>query len=210
MDYKSVIFDLDGVICSTDEYHYTAWKKISDENNLNFDEEINNQLRGVSRMESLEIILKLNNAKFTDDEKNNLATMKNSYYVELLDNMSTKDLSNDVKKTLETLKENDIKIAIGSSSKNAKLILNKLGIIDLFDVIVDGNDIVESKPNPEVFLKASDKLGFKPTCCLVVEDAIAGVDAGIAGGFDVAGIGDAKNDTRVKYKLDALSDLLNE
>ncbi len=208
MKYDAYIFDLDGVICHTDKYHYLAWKKLADRLGIAFDEERNNLLRGVSRMESLDLVLNTKKDMYTREEKHELASEKNSTYVQLLENMTKEDLSSEVKDTLLTLKDSGKKIAIGSSSKNARLILNKLGIFDWFDVIVDGNDIKMSKPDPEVFLLACERLGVDVKKCLVIEDAISGVDSGIAGGFDVAGIGDAKKDNRISITVSSFSDIL--
>lgn len=142
--YKGIIFDLDGVICSTDNLHYQAWLKISKSLGLKFDEEINNQLRGIGRSESLRIILNINNKNMEDDEIEKIATEKNEIYVNLLDSMSESNVSEDVSNTLKELKLRNIKIAIGSSSRNAKLILHKLGLYDMFDAISDGNNITST------------------------------------------------------------------
>ncbi len=208
MKIKGIIFDLDGVICSTDEYHYNAWKTLASELNIDFNKEKNNLLRGVSRMESLEIILGDKSANYTDEEKNNMANKKNNIYRESLKLMSEKDLDKDVRSTLEILKEKGYKLAIGSSSKNASFILERLGITTIFDAIVDGTDIIESKPNPEVFLKASKAIQLDILECVVVEDAVAGVKAGLAGGFKVIGIGDAGNSNLISMKIVKFSDLL--
>lgn len=209
MKYQGIIFDLDGVICSTDRYHYQAWKKIADGIGVYFDEIINNRLRGVSRMASLEIVLKRSEEQYTDEQKLALAEQKNDLYRELLMQMSPADLSDEVKSTLDALRARSFKLAIGSSSKNAKLILGRIGLGDYFDAISDGTDITHSKPHPEVFLKAAEMLGLEPGCCLVVEDARAGVEAAVAGGFDSAGIGEAAEHEQVTYGLSAFSDLLN-
>lgn len=209
MDFKAVIFDLDGVICSTDKYHYIAWKKVADERGIYFDETINNKLRGVSRMESLDIILEQYNGSLSLEEKQMLAEKKNSIYKELLKQMSEEDLSEEVKKTLNVLRRNGKKLAIGSSSKNAKFILGQLGLGDFFDVISDGTNISKSKPDPEVFLKAAEYMELKPQECLVVEDAKAGVLAAYNGGFSSAGIGEAAESEYVTYSLNAFDDLLN-
>ncbi len=208
MSYEGYIFDLDGVICHTDNYHYLAWKKLADKLDIDFNEERNNLLRGVSRMESLDLVLNEKKNQYSDEEKALFALEKNKSYVELLNNMTEDDLPSDVKNTLLNLKQQGKKLAIGSSSKNARIILNKLNITNLFDVIVDGNDITYSKPNPEVFLKASSKLGIDVSKCVVIEDALSGVEAGLSGGFDVFAIGDATKDNRVKRKLKILSDIL--
>ena len=209
MKFKGVIFDLDGVLCFTDDYHYQAWKSLADDLNIYFDREINNRLRGVSRMASLDIVLEKSNKKYSEEEKVALATKKNDIYVKLLDNITENDCSNEVRNTLLELKRRGIKIAIGSSSKNTPKILNRLGIYSYFDAISDGNNITHSKPNPEVFLKAAQFINENPQDCLIVEDAIAGIDAGIAGGFKTAAIGDATKYDKPDYKLNKLSDLLD-
>ena len=209
MKFKGVIFDLDGVLCFTDDYHYQAWKSLADDLNIYFDREINNRLRGVSRMASLDIVLEKSNKSYTKEEKIALATKKNDIYVKLLDNITENDCSNEVRNTLLELKRRGIKIAIGSSSKNTPKILNRLGIYSYFDAISDGNNITHSKPNPEVFLKAAEFINENPQDCLIVEDAIAGIDAGIAGGFKTAAIGDATKYDKPDYKLNKLSDLLD-
>ncbi len=205
---KAVIFDLDGVICNTDNYHYQAWKKMADEMGIPFDEQINKRLRGVSRMESLDIILEKADREYSAEEKEKLATEKNSTYVELLDNMTEKDLSEEVKTTLDKLREKGLLLAIGSSSKNTKKILSKIGLGDYFDAISDGTNITKSKPDPEVFLKAAQMLGVDPSDALVVEDAEAGIDAAVAGGFKSAGIGDAAGHKGTTYPISTFSDLL--
>ena len=208
MKYKGIIFDLDGVICSTDEYHYQAWKALADRLGIPFDRERNNLLRGVSRMQSLEIILEKSDKRYSEEEKNAFAEEKNRLYRELLAQMSPADLSDDVKNTLETLRKSHLKLAIGSSSKNTPFILNRIGLGSFFDAVADGNCITHSKPHPEVFLKAAAMLGLPPEKCLVVEDAHAGVEAAAAGGFDCAAMGDAKDDPRARYHLAGFEELL--
>lgn len=188
----SVIFDLDGVLVFTDKYHYIAWKKIADELGIYFDEEINNRLRGVSRMDSLDIILEKYEGKSLSMEKKvELATKKNEYYRELLGNMTPADVSKSVRDTLALLKKRGYYIALGSSSKNARFILEKVDLTDAFDAISDGTNIVNSKPNPEVFVKAANFLLQPCSRCLVVEDAEAGINAGKAAGMATVAIGDA-------------------
>lgn len=201
MKYTGVIFDLDGVICFTDELHYRAWKKVADEQSVPFDRTINNRLRGVSRMASLEIILEKASRSYTQEEKTALAEEKNGYYRELLTDMSPADVSEDVRATLDALKSKGLKLAIGSSSKNTRFILSRIGLEDFFDAISDGNNITYSKPDPEVFLKAAEFLGLKPSECLVVEDAEAGIEAACAGGFDSAGLGEASRYEKTNYPL---------
>lgn len=205
--YEAVIFDLDGVICHTDGYHYQAWKMLADRLGIYFDEKINHRLRGVSRMESLAIILERSSKDYTGAEKLAFAEEKNNVYRELLNNMKPSDLSAEVKDTLDALRAAGIKLAIGSSSKNAGVILNRLGIDDYFDAVSDGNNITKSKPDPEVFVKASEYLGVPAEQCLVVEDAAAGVKAALAGGMDCAAIGDAADYRIADYDLHTFSDL---
>ncbi len=206
---KAVIFDLDGVICFTDKYHYIAWKKLADKNGIYFDEDINNRLRGVSRMASLDIILEKATKQYTEEEKEDMAAEKNATYVELLKEMSPADLSEEVKLTLESLRTRGYKLAIGSSSKNTKMILNQLGLADFFDAVSDGTNITKSKPDPEVFLKAAEFLGENPGDCLVVEDAKAGIQAAFEGGFESAGLGEATEHPNVTYKMNSFKDLLD-
>lgn len=208
MKYKAVIFDLDGVICFTDKYHYQAWKEMADGIGVYFDEVINNRLRGVSRMASLDIILERSEKTYTEEEKERLATQKNDIYKKLLEQMSPADLSEEVKNTLDELRDRGYKLAIGSSSRNTKMILKQLGLDGYFDAISDGTNITRSKPDPEVFLKAAQFLGLDPAVCLVVEDALAGIDAAVAGGFDSAGIGEAATHEKVTYPIGTFSDLL--
>ena len=208
MTYKGIIFDLDGVICSTDEYHYRAWKALASRLDIPFDRTINSRLRGVSRMESLEIILERAESTYTANEKAAFAEEKNTLYRQLLCGMSPADLSDDVRDTLNALRGAGLKLAIGSSSRNTPFILERIGLSRFFDAVSDGNGITHSKPHPEVFLRAADLLGLAPSACLVVEDAHAGIEAGTAGGFACAAIGDARDDARAAYHLDALSDLL--
>ena len=184
-----------------------AWKNMADSLGIYFDEEINNRLRGVSRMESLEIILERSDKKYSDKEKEEFANKKNELYKELLNEMSEKDLDKKVKDTLDILKQRGYKMAIASSSKNAKLILSKLNLIDFFDIIIDGNDITHSKPDKEVFEKAGMGLKLLPNECLVVEDAASGVEGAIRAGMQVAGIGDAKKLSDVSYSLESFEEL---
>ena len=205
---KAIIFDLDGVIVSTDEFHYLAWKEVADKEGIYFDREINNRLRGVSRMASLDIILEKANREYTQEEKEAIATEKNEIYRKSLSKLSYKSLSKDTIKAIRKLYEDGYHLAIASSSKNTKYILERLNIENAFDCVVDGTMISHSKPDPEVFLKAAEGLGFKPTECLVIEDAFSGIDAGKAGGFISIGIGDAATYDKADYKINQLSDLI--
>lgn len=205
MGVKAVIFDLDGVIVSTDDYHYRAWKSMADEEGIFFDKTINERLRGVSRMESLEIVLEKKRREYTYEEKNQISEKKNSLYRELLKKLTPNDILPGVMKVLENLKADNIKIAIGSSSKNTPMILEKIGLKYYFDAVADGREIKNSKPDPEVFLLAAKKLGLSPEECLVVEDADAGVKAALACGMKVVGVGFAANNERASYKVRDLS-----
>ncbi|MDX9873040.1 MAG: beta-phosphoglucomutase [Clostridia bacterium] len=208
MKYQAVIFDLDGVICHTDRYHYLAWKKIAEEIGVDFDETANNRLRGIGRRESLEILLGSRSGEFSEEAKKEYAERKNTLYRSLLQNMSPQDLDPDVKKTLDRIRVQGIKIAIGSSSKNASLILQRIGLENYFDAVSDGANITRSKPDPEVFLKAGAYLGIEPRRCLVVEDAKAGLEAALAANMDCAAIGDAARYGLATYHLNRFTDLL--
>ena len=209
MNYQAIIFDLDGVICSTDEYHYQAWKKMADGMGIPFDRTINNRLRGVSRMESLEIILEqYHGPALSEERKVELATQKNDLYRESLHQLSPADLSAEVKDTLDALRAAGLKLAIGSSSKNTQFILGQLGLGSYFDAVSDGNNITHSKPDPEVFLKAAGMLGLEPAVCLGGGGRRNPAHRpGHAGGFAVACVGDASQAGAGDYNLSAFSEL---
>jgi len=209
MKYKNIIFDLDGVLVFTDEYHYVAWKAVADSIGIALDETINNRLRGVSRMESLEIILSYSDCKFTDAEKRTFALDKNEIYKGYLNNLKPESISSETLQMLDTLKAMGKKMAIGSSSKNAEFILDKTDITHYFSAIVGGNSITKTKPDPEVFLLAAKLLSSDSKDCLVVEDAHAGIEAACAGGFDCVGIGDAYNSNFATYRVKNISEILD-
>lgn len=210
MKYDAIIFDLDGVICFTDHYHYLAWKALADEIGAKFDESNGDRIRGVSRMESLEIVLEgYNGPAFSQEEKVAMATKKNDLYRSYLMTMTTADLSDEVKDTLNALRAKGLKLAIGSSSKNTPLILDRIGLGTFFDAISDGNNISRSKPDPQVFLMAADMLKLDPKNCLVVEDAEAGIQAAISGGFDSAALGPAALCGKATYNMKSFKDLLD-
>lgn len=192
LSIKAVIFDLDGVIVTTDDCHYRAWKTMADDEGIYFDRKINERLRGVSRMASLDIILENAKKEYTDDEKSALAQKKNDIYVTLIQQLTENDILPGVMENLKNLKENGIKIAIGSSSKNTPVILKRIGLDKYFDAISDGNNISKSKPDPEVFIKAADMLGIDYCDCMIVEDADAGIEAGRAAGMKTVAINNAK------------------
>lgn len=206
---KGIIFDLDGVLVFTDHYHYLAWKKMADRLGVYFDETINNRLRGVSRMASLEIILEqYTGPALTMEEKTALAEEKNGYYRELLRQMTPDSVTPQVRRSLAELRGRGYKLAIGSSSKNTRTILERTELLDAFDAISDGTNITHSKPDPEVFLKAAAFLGLPPEQCAVVEDAYAGIDAARAGGMLAVGIGEAAGYHKTQYAINTFDELL--
>ena len=210
MNIKAVIFDLDGVLVNTDEFHYQAWKELADELGIPFDRNINERLRGVSRMESLEVILEQSAKNFTQQEKMLLTDKKNERYRALLNDLSADDVLPGVISFINNLNRINIKMAIGSSSKNAPLILEKTSLDSLFDVVIDGNQISRSKPHPEVFLKAAQQLGEKPEACLVVEDADAGVEAALRAGMSVLAVGAAASNPKVHFAASNLIEFIGQ
>ncbi len=203
---KGVIFDLDGVIVSTDDCHYRAWKRMADEEHIYFDRAINERLRGVSRMDSLAIILERTQKAYTPEEKAALAARKNAYYVELIGALTPGDILPGAMDVLRLLRDRGVKIAIGSSSRNTPIILKQIGLSDTFDAVADGNQITHSKPNPEVFLLAAKLLGLPPAECVVVEDADAGVEAAVAGGMLALGVGSAAANPAAAFHAKSLAE----
>jgi beta-phosphoglucomutase len=186
---KACIFDLDGVIVDTAVYHYKAWKRLANELGFDFTEEANEKLKGVSRTRSLELILQWGGVTKTDAEKEELATRKNNWYVEMISHMTPDEILPGAKEFLQACIDAGIKTALGSASKNSMTILQKTGIAHFFNAVIDGNKVSKPKPDPEVFLKGAEELNIPPANCVVFEDAIAGVEAAIAGGMKVVGIG---------------------
>ena len=184
-----IIFDLDGVLITTDELHYQSWRELADAEGIPFDRTINQRLRGVSRMRSLEIILERSSRPYSTTEKEALAERKNDRYRQLLETLTHDDLAPGAIELLTELRRRGAAIALASSSRNARLILQRLKITDLFDAIIDGNDIRASKPDPDVFLQCAARLGVPPEACIVVEDAAAGIEAARRAGMAVIGIG---------------------
>ncbi len=205
----AIVFDLDGVICSTDQYHYLAWKELADSLGISFDAQMNQKLRGVSRMDSLEIILGQHRSEYTLQKKLVLAEKKNEIYRRYLSAMTPSDLPEDVRQTLQTLRRRGYLLAIGSSSKNTRQILNQLGLGDFFDAVADGTQITQSKPHPEVFLLAASLLGVLPENALVIEDAESGIRAAKAGGFQAIGIRTKGNDPNSDITIKNLRNLLD-
>lgn len=188
---KAFIFDLDGVIVDTAVYHFKAWKKLANTLGFDFTEAQNEQLKGISRIDSLNLILGWGGVKKTTSEVQELATLKNKWYVEMIDKMTAQEILPGVQSLLASLKSQGIKCALGSASKNAGLILERTGLTSFFDVVVDGNSVSASKPNPEVFLKAAQLLQVAPQQCVVFEDALAGIEAAKNADMQVIGIGEA-------------------
>ena len=205
---QAALFDLDGVIVDTAKFHYLAWRELA--NGLGFDlsEAQNERLKGISRMESLDVILGMGGVELPADEKLRLATIKNGRYVEMIKTIDASEILRGAKEYLLELRQRGVKVALGSASKNAEIILKNLGILPLFDAIIDGNKVSKSKPNPEVFLLGAQALGVAPTACVVYEDAAAGVEAAKAGGMYAVGIGHAENLPRADVVVPGLYALL--
>jgi beta-phosphoglucomutase len=204
---KAVIFDLDGVLVSTDELHFQAWKTLADELGITtFTREDNLRQRGVSRMASLEVVLEKSGRVYSDEEKLALADKKNTVYVESIARLTPSDVLPGARETLALLRDRGILTAIGSASRNTPLILEAIGIADTFDAIADGRDVTESKPSPAVFLCAARKLGVPPNECAVVEDADAGIEAAVRGGFVPVAVSAARYNPNAKYSAQSLAD----
>ena len=188
--YKGLLFDLDGVIVDTAKYHFLAWKALADELKIPFNEQDNERLKGVSRMASFEIILELGHRTMTTEEKQRNCDRKNALYVSYIQKLTRNDILPGVESFLTRARKAGYKIALGSASKNSPLILERLGITDLFDAVVDGTKVSKAKPDPEVFLAGAAELGVDPAQCVVFEDAAAGVQAAHLAGMKAVGIGD--------------------
>jgi beta-phosphoglucomutase len=187
---EACLFDLDGVVVDTAKYHFIAWKALAEELGFEFTIEDNERLKGVSRMQSLEILLEVGGLKFSQAEKLAMAEKKNELYVSFIEKMTPEETLPGVEKFLQELRDNGIKVGLGSASKNAPMILKRIELSGMFDAIVDGNSITEAKPNPEVFLKGAEELGVLPENCVVFEDAIAGIEAAQIANMYSVGIGD--------------------
>ena len=207
MKIKACLFDLDGVVVDTAKYHYLAWKKIADDLGFDFSELDNERLKGVSRMESLDILLELGKIKFDLSTKEKLAATKNDLYVSYIQKMTPDEILPGVIKFLDELHNSGILIALGSASKNALSILDKINITQKFDAIIDGNKVSKAKPDPEVFLKGAIELGVEPNECLVFEDAQAGIDAARNGGMHIIGIGKPENLTNADFVIPGFATL---
>jgi beta-phosphoglucomutase len=198
---KACIFDLDGVIVDTAHYHFLAWKRLANELGIDLTEQDNEKLKGVSRTRSLEIILELGGVTVSEHEKEKLANKKNSWFVDYVERMAPEEIFPGVRNLLHQLRSKGYKVALASSSKNAKTVINLLQIQHEFDAVVDGTMITHSKPHPEIFLLAAEKLGISPADCLVFEDAEAGVEAALAAGMKCVGIGSASQLSKANLVL---------
>lgn len=212
---KGFLFDLDGVIVETAIFHYEAWRKMANDLGFDISEEFNEGLKGISRMDSLNLILKHGNKVLSESEKNDWAAKKNQHYLSLVSKMTSNDILPGVKEFFTQIKQTNIKIALGSVSKNAQMILEGVGLINDFDAIIDGTKISKGKPDPEVFLKGAAELGLSPEECLVFEDAVAGVEAAKNAGMKVVGIGNAEVLTKADivfggFEKINLTELLNK
>jgi beta-phosphoglucomutase len=203
---QAVIFDLDGVIVDTAHYHFIAWKRLAKELGIDFNEAENEQLKGVSRMRSLEIILELGNLRLSQAEMERLATKKNQWFVEYINAMKPDEIFPGVKDMIQKIRASGIKVALASSSKNADTVLDLLNIRSLFDAIVDGTMITHTKPDPETFLLAAKKLNISPGSCLVFEDAEAGVEAAIAAGMKCIGVGSPQQLSKANFVVSKTAD----
>lgn len=210
MSKKAIIFDLDGVIVDTAKYHYLAWKSLASKLNFDFTLEQNELLKGVSRVRSLDILLDLGKVHLEENQKELLLEEKNKEYLHYISQMDQKEILPGIDDLLHYLKLNKIPFALGSASKNAKLILEKLNLLHLFDAIVDGNDVSTAKPDPEVFLIAADKLGKDPENCVVIEDAKAGIEAANRAHMTSVGIGEKKILKDANFVLPSTSELTIE
>ncbi|MCK7589051.1 beta-phosphoglucomutase [Subsaxibacter sp. CAU 1640] len=210
MNKKAFIFDLDGVIVDTAKYHFLAWKKLANSIGVDFTEHQNEQLKGVSRVKSLEKILSWGNKSISEDEFMELMALKNDDYLAYIKKMDETEILPDVDRVLTFLIENDQKIALGSASKNARMILQKVNILDKFESIVDGNDVSKAKPNPEVFLNAAKNLNCNAKDCIVFEDSVAGVKAANIASMISIGIGDKETLKEADYVFNDFSEISNE
>jgi len=188
---KTCIFDLDGVICDTAKFHYLAWKRLAESIGFDLTSEHDEHMKGIGRMQSLELILGWAKVQLSQTEKELLCDKKNTWFVEYIQTITPSDILPGVEDFLKELKAKEYKIALGSASRNAPVILEKLGVAHYFDAIVDGNSVSLPKPNPEVFLKGAEATETKPENCVVFEDALSGVEAGLNAGMFVVGVGNA-------------------
>lgn len=204
---KACIFDLDGVIVDTAKFHFLAWQRLANELGFEFTEEDNERLKGVSRMDSLNILLEIGGLTLTDEKKEELAAKKNDWYVELISKMDESEILPGTTEFLMSVREAGLKIALGSASKNAKAILKHVRLYEMFDVIIDGTHVSKAKPDPEVFLLAAESLGVQTNECVVFEDAVAGIEAAIQAGMYTIGVGSKETLTKANDVITSLGDM---
>ncbi|MBE3084674.1 MAG: beta-phosphoglucomutase [Bacteroidetes bacterium] len=207
MRTSACIFDLDGVIVDTAKYHFLAWKKLADQIGIIFTENDNERLKGVSRMDSLEIILEIGDRKLNNKLKHDYATLKNNWYVNYISRMTPDDILPGCLEFINELKNAGILVAIGSASKNTPMILERVGIKELFNAVADGNIVSNAKPDPEVFIKAAKMVGIEPGNCVVFEDAVAGVQAALNAGMMCIGIGSSRILSEAHYVVSGLNEM---
>ena len=207
MNAAACIFDLDGVIVDTARYHFMAWKRLTDELGIPFTEEDNERLKGVSRMASLDIILEIGHRNIDEKLKQEYATRKNNWYIEYISKMTPDEILPGSLDFIKELRKANIRVAIGSASKNTPLILKRVGILELFDAVADGNIVSKAKPDPDVFIKAAEMVNVKPGRCVVFEDAVAGVQAALNAGMMCIGVGSPKILTKAHYVVSGLKEM---
>lgn len=207
---EAVVFDLDGVLTDTAAYHAAGWRRLADEQGWRFDEQLADELRGVSRTGSLERILEVNGVEASEEQKQAWADAKNAYYVAALADVSPHDLLPGARELVEACREAGLAVAIGSSSKNAATVLDRLGITGLFDAVSDGHAVERAKPAPDLFRHAADQLDVAPERCAVVEDAASGVDAALAAGTVAVGVGPPERVGHAHLSADRVADLTVE
>ena len=207
MRTAACIFDLDGVIVDTAKYHFMAWKRLTDQLGIHFTGEDNERLKGVSRMASLDIILELGNLNPDESRKLEYATLKNNWYIDYISKMTPDEILPGCLAFIKELRDANIRVAIGSASKNTPMILKRVGIQELFDAVADGNIVSKAKPDPEVFVKAAEMVGVKPGKCVVFEDAVAGVQAALNAGMMCIGVGSPKILTEAHYVVSGLKEM---
>jgi beta-phosphoglucomutase len=207
MRIEACIFDLDGVIVDTAKYHFMAWKRLADQLGIHFSEKDNERLKGVSRMDSLEIILEIGNRKLNSVMKHEYATLKNNWYIDYISRMTHDEILPGCLEFIYELRNADVRVAIGSASKNTPMILDRTGIKELFDAVADGNIVTKAKPDPEVFIKVANMLGIKSVNCVVFEDAVAGVQAALDAGMMCIGVGSAKVLTEAHFIISGLNEM---
>ncbi len=205
---KGAIFDLDGVIVDTAKYHYLAWKRLADELRCEFTEADNERLKGVSRVRSLEILLEIGQKDFGDTLKLEMLRLKNEWYLEYIHQMPKEEILPGAREHIEGIRARGVKVALGSASKNAPLILERLGITHLFDCIIDGNSVSAAKPAPDVFLQAAEGIGLEPSDCVVFEDAEAGIEAAHRAHMKTVGVGSPQLLPQADFHIRVLADLL--